>query len=322
MKSLVSSSGVLTAGTALTSGIAKSVSWWDPDVLVSWSGTLWELDPVEVRPRTKPSATPHGLYPPEAAVFAAEGVDVADFTRYMKEHSLATIVSRNVTTRDAADRQQPFNLHVAGTATQTTGAGGKVYDIAHLQLFQGDLIRGLGGTATPKAGRRVLAQPLHDGNSKNPADASGPLGSVAIASDGSIAAFVPAHRAMTWQTTDPAGTPVVRERYWLTFQPGEVRLCTSCHGLNVHDQAGQTAPTNEPQALHQLLQFWKAHRRGDANGDGELDVLDVFFLINSLFAGGPGPAGIGDVNGDGLVDVNDVFFLVNYLFAGGPAPPV
>ena len=38
-----------------------------------------------------------------------------------------------------------------------------------------------------------------------------------------MAAFVPARRAMTWQLTDPAGAPVVRERYWLTFQPGEIR---------------------------------------------------------------------------------------------------
>jgi virginiamycin B lyase len=28
----------------------------------------------------------------------------------------------------------------------------------------------------------------------------------------------------------------------------------------------------------------------------------------------------GDVNGDGIVDVSDVFFLINYLFAGGPLP--
>ncbi len=28
----------------------------------------------------------------------------------------------------------------------------------------------------------------------------------------------------------------------------------------------------------------------------------------------------GDVNGDGKVDVSDVFYLINYLFAGGPAP--
>jgi hypothetical protein len=26
------------------------------------------------------------------------------------------------------------------------------------------------------------------------------------------------------------------------------------------------------------------------------------------------------VNGDSAIDVSDVFYLINYLFAGGPAP--
>jgi hypothetical protein len=59
---------------------------------------------------------------------------------------------------------------------------------------------------------------------------------------------------------------------------------------------------------------------GDANGDGALDVVDVFYLINALFAGGPSALGSADVNGDGIVDVRDVFYLINFLFAGGPAP--
>jgi virginiamycin B lyase len=29
---------------------------------------------------------------------------------------------------------------------------------------------------------------------------------------------------------------------------------------------------------------------------------------------------IGDVNGDGKVDIADVFYVINFLFAGGPAP--
>ncbi|HKC24974.1 MAG TPA: GC-type dockerin domain-anchored protein [Thermoanaerobaculia bacterium] len=59
---------------------------------------------------------------------------------------------------------------------------------------------------------------------------------------------------------------------------------------------------------------------GDATGDGVVDVSDVFYLINSLFAGGPAPVGCADVNGDIMVDVNDVFYLINFLFAGGPPP--
>jgi hypothetical protein len=78
-----------------------------------------------------------------------------------------------------------------------------------------------------------------------------------VASDGSVAAFVPARRALSWQLTDSAGTPVVRERYWVTFQPGEIRLCTSCHGLNERDQAGNATPTNPPKALLELLGRWK-----------------------------------------------------------------
>jgi hypothetical protein len=62
--------------------------------------------------------------------------------------------------------------------------------------------------------------------------------------------------------------------------------------------------------------------KGDADGNGAIDVADVFYLINNLFAGGPPPANqcVGDANSSGTVDIADVFFLVNYLFASGPAP--
>jgi hypothetical protein len=85
--------------------------------------------------------------------------------------------------------------------------------------------------------------------------------SVKVASDGSFAAFVPATRALSWQLTDTAGTGVVRERYWLSFQPGEVRVCTSCHGLSDKDQAGKLSPQNEPIALEGLLNLWKTRQK-------------------------------------------------------------
>ncbi len=59
---------------------------------------------------------------------------------------------------------------------------------------------------------------------------------------------------------------------------------------------------------------------GDVNGDGSVNVSDVFFLINYLFAGGPLPPGLANVNSDAFLNVSDVFFLINRLFAGGPAP--
>lgn len=259
LKTLVQSGSVWVAGPLLTSGIVKSVTYYDPDVLVTYSNqTLWELDPVEVRARLKPARRNAPLDPIEQGVFNQEGVDVNAFRAYLRANKLALIVSRNVTTRDKADTQQPFNLKVFGSATQTVGSAGKLYEVAHLQLFQADQIRGIGGVTTPRDGRRPLAQILHDPKVKNPPNPAGPAGSVRIASDGSMAAFMPAHRATTWQLSDNAGTPVVRERFWLTFQPGEIRLCTSCHGLNATNQANQPVPTNEPLALHQILQFWKS----------------------------------------------------------------
>ena len=62
--------------------------------------------------------------------------------------------------------------------------------------------------------------------------------------------------------------------------------------------------------------------RGDANGDGLINIADVVFLVNYLFGGGmpPCPEGAGDANSDGAVNIADVVYLVNYLFGGGPPP--
>src|SRR5205807_1418021 len=38
--------------------------------------------------------------------------------------------------------------------------------------------------------------------------------------------------------------------------------------------------------------------KGDVNGDGVVNVADVFYLINFLFAGGPIPRGRANVSGD------------------------
>jgi mono/diheme cytochrome c family protein len=128
--------------------------------------------------------------------------------------------------------QQPFNLQVAGGVKPVSKAvpGGRTYQIAHFQIFQGDQVR-----AYPdRSGRRVR-----------------------IAADGSAAAFVPARRALTWQSTDRSGTAIVRERNGITFRAGEMRSCASCHGTNTANQAGLAASLNKPQALRNLLNYWK-----------------------------------------------------------------
>jgi Hydrazine synthase alpha subunit middle domain len=258
LKRLKKSGAYWIADTPLTAGLSKKLNYWDPDKKVEFDGPLWELNPVEVRARVRPATLSVKLESPEKQVFTQAAVDEAKLRSWLVQNNLALAVARNVTTRDDLDKQQPFNLQVPG-GVKTVGAAGKVYDVSHLQFFQADLIRGIGGSTTPRDGRRVLAQVLHDQNAiaQNPVNSSGPAGSVSVATDGSIAAFVPARRAMSWQLTDSSGAGVVRERYWLTFQPGEVRVCGSCHGLSDKDQAGNGVPTNPPQALLKLLQAWK-----------------------------------------------------------------
>ncbi|HEX7654628.1 MAG TPA: hypothetical protein VF607_14060, partial [Verrucomicrobiae bacterium] len=226
---------------------------------ITVTNLLWEFDPVEVMSRPRPTAYAVPMERPEQTAFAQANVDISQFQNYLRTHNLALIVSRDVTTRDHADRQQPFNLRVTGTTHTNIGTGGKIYDVSALQLFQADQLRSLnyGNTNSIRQGRRVLAQYLHDPAVDNPPVTA--LASVGIAPDGSTAALVPARRAMTWQLTDSNQVGVVRERYWITFQPGEIRTCTSCHGINETTQAGHPTPTNTPLALVNLLTYWKTN---------------------------------------------------------------
>lgn len=256
-------------GTLATGGISKSVSFYDPDESVSYSGELWEMMAVEVRSRTRPAEPETPLPAIEQDIFNDAGVDLAEFREYLRQQNLALIVGRNLTARDKNDLQQPTNLRVTGTGTESLPRAGKVYNISWLQIFQGDLIRGYDDHS---GGRRVIAQPMHSvGTGINPHSGGAPSGAVKIAEDGSMAAFVPASRALTWQTSGPSGDAVVRERYWVTFQPGEVRVCSSCHGVNTADHLGNPAPTNPPLALARLLAHWKTG--GSANA--RIDVRGI-----------------------------------------------
>jgi len=61
---------------------------------------------------------------------------------------------------------------------------------------------------------------------------------------------------------------------------------------------------------------------GDADGSAAVDIDDVVYLINYIFAGAPPPDPLesGDANCSGEVDIDDVVFLINYIFASGYVP--
>lgn len=295
---------VPAASPLIPAGIAKSGLQYNyasniagqPSGTVNYTGALWELQPVEIVARPAPPSTTQASLAgtPEQMVFdafnlthPANGVSVAQMQQFLQRQNLALVVIRNATSRDRADQQQPYNLAVPGGVTTISDMpaylGPPLYCIDRMQFFEADQVRGFypsaGTIASALPGRRPLARPLNDAGALSnnmPGDIGAP-GSQFIAADGSVALFVPANRPMVWQSLSPstacgtspqpANAVVVRERYWIDFQPGEIRACNSCHGVNQHNQAGQTAPANPPQALADLLAWWKLH--GDAIfGDG------------------------------------------------------
>jgi hypothetical protein len=61
--------------------------------------------------------------------------------------------------------------------------------------------------------------------------------------------------------------------------------------------------------------------RGDINGDSDINMLDILFLIAYLYKGGAAPdLFAADINADGEIDMLDTLYLVNYLYKSGPPP--
>ncbi|UCD16478.1 MAG: thrombospondin type 3 repeat-containing protein [Candidatus Zixiibacteriota bacterium] len=63
---------------------------------------------------------------------------------------------------------------------------------------------------------------------------------------------------------------------------------------------------------------------GDANGDSDINLLDVLHLISHLYGNPPGlppdPMESGDANADGAVNLLDILYLIDYLYGSPPGP--
>jgi hypothetical protein len=250
-----------TTNQFITAGISNTFIYYEGALLVTNSAFQWELQPVEVRAKSIPAPVRSGVSSIEQQVFVAEGVDLQTFQADLAKRNLALCISRNVTARDAADKQQPYNLQVPGGVSSIANSG-KTYDITHLTFLQADYLRGYSnGPAGIQPGRRILAAPMHATTNLNyvSSQTNAPVGGTELMSDGSQATIIPASRAVTWHLTGVTNDSVVKERYWISFRPGEVRTCANCHGINAVDQLGRTSPTNSPLALHKLLQLWRTN---------------------------------------------------------------
>jgi hypothetical protein len=63
--------------------------------------------------------------------------------------------------------------------------------------------------------------------------------------------------------------------------------------------------------------------RGDADGDGRLNITDGVFTLSHLFLGGVNPLceDATDTDDRGTVELTDAVYFLNHLFLGGPEPP-
>lgn len=93
-------------------------------------------------------------------------------------------------------------------------------------------------------------------------------------------------------------------------------------GLKVYDWAGNYSALSNSPVLTAGDTLACSYRPGDANADGNVDLLDLIYLISDIFKGGPEPYPMvaGDVNGDGDVDLLDILYLITDIYKNGPPP--
>lgn len=61
---------------------------------------------------------------------------------------------------------------------------------------------------------------------------------------------------------------------------------------------------------------------GDVNLDGDINILDIVYLINFKYKDGPEPPipNLADTNDDQAINILDVIVLINYKYKEGPLP--
>jgi hypothetical protein len=90
--------------------------------------------------------------------------------------------------------------------------------------------------------------------------------------------------------------------------------------LDATDIAGGTSLDTDGDGVPDECQ--SLFRRGDANGDGAVDIGDGISMLSYLFLGvSLGCLDALDANDSSAVDIADPISALGWLFSGGPPPP-
>ena len=97
--------------------------------------------------------------------------------------------------------------------------------------------------------------------------------------------------------------------------------------VSVEDNAAEIVndPPNPPQTVYRLTFGILCGNIDGLSGSSSTNILDLTFIVDFIFRGGPIPPSIDAANVDGIVspggnhvDILDLVYVVDYLFRGGP----
>jgi len=132
--------------------------------------------------------------------------------------------------------------------------------------------------------------------------------------------YAPGNLTVTYPSTGKGETTLVIDHAgFYTIYVGEVPD-EALHTVSF--DASYCAFTIDAWKLNSLVPLSCCTDPGDANDDGNVNILDVTFSINYLYKGGPAPPCPDQADADASCTLNilDITFLINYLYKGGSAP--
>jgi C1A family cysteine protease len=119
--------------------------------------------------------------------------------------------------------------------------------------------------------------------------------------------------------------------YWRHYEIDEATLVASGLSLTSTMRIRFTANDADPQSIVEAgvdgfvvsyIECGDSYVCGDADGSGEVNLLDATYIINYLYKDGPppDPEEAADADGSGALNLLDATFIINYLYKDGPEP--